>query len=733
MSTLEQQVLSTLGAEGVQTSADRGAILCEIDGLQVAMWCDEVQRTIKAEASLVYPVDDFSPDLAGALDYLNKNRAGVSYAYREAQRDLVAATAWSSPNREPSANQIYLLVGLLTQAFDRDAGQLQGVAEGEFTWEDLAQDPQRRAEQLSPFGGRAARGAAKVEQGTARWQSFMGDEDSPATGRAPSTKFQRDPSAKIQRGPSAKLQRGPSAKAQRSNLPTRRLEDGPEEIPTRRFRSDEDERVTTGGGTLSRNALQIAVAQADSVRPPTINYHRESIFARMLRGLFILAVVGGVGYVLWIFFIQPFVPNDWKQTFYTWFETKVMEEQEILQRDRALMQGGPELLRQELANPLADAAESQRNIDRSLEAIGDGLAGLLENELVTSTENQTRGRIHALWDKKGFGTPEGVMRLLKRLSETPVQRSGDDPVNGPLLDQIRNGTIKDEAIIAALPWAKGETFEACVSRLGRDAPAGLEERAAALQGVLERDTEDRDVLLALIKTGRGPADSALRLIEGLGAEWARTQGREQLLRFLSDEKVTINSAFSSEKPEVCLVALELALENRAEGTLELLSGVMRDHPLEEVREAAVGALPSLGPAAAWPLTEELGLPDVPDARKELARKALRSIAHDLAAEELKQHLAPERSARERYLAVIGLTEIQGTPGVNVLVEVGLRDPDYRVRLRVLRALDSLKDELKSSVRRGLSEYRALALEDDSAPVREMAAALYRHFQGRDPR
>ena len=62
------------------------------------------------------------------------------------------------------------------------------------------------------------------------------------------------------------------------------------------------------------------------------------------------------------------------------------------------------------------------------------------------------------------------------------------------------------------------------------------------------------------------------------------------------------------------------------------------------------------------------------------------IEQPLAAEELKQHLAPERSARERYLAVIGLTEIQGTPGVNVLVEVGLRDPDYRVRLRVLRAL-----------------------------------------------
>ncbi|MEZ6187196.1 MAG: HEAT repeat domain-containing protein [Planctomycetota bacterium] len=714
MSTLEQQVVDQLGSEGLPTALDRGAVLCDIEGLQVALWCDEVQRTIKAEASLCYPIDDFSPDLASALDFLNKNRAGVTYAYREAHRDLVATCSWSSPHRDPGHNQLHLLVALLVQAFERDAGQLQGVAEGELSWEDLAQDPARKADQLAPFSGRGG-GAQKTEQGTARWQSFMGDEDSPATGRRPRRGFER----------------GPSTKANRASMPTRRLEDQQhEDQPTRRFRGNEE---TPVGGGLSRNALQIAVAQADSVRPPVqVNYRRESIFARLLRFLFILTVIGGVGYVLWIFFIQPFVPNDWKESFYSWFEAQVMDEQEILQRDRALMPGGKELLLAELNAPLADAAEHERNLTRSADALKDELVEVLEEQLVTSTSNEARGRVFALWDKRGFGTPEGVMRVLRKLDETPVVRSGEDPVAGPLHDQIRNGTIRDEAVIEALAWAKGDTFLACIERLGREDEAALEERANALAGVLDKDTEDFDVLVALIKTGRGPADSALRLLEGRGPDWALIQGRDEVLRYLGDGRMTIKSAFTSEQEKVCLAAIELALAVRDESTLALLSELMRDHPLEPVRRAALQALPSLGPAAAWPLTEELGLPDVPDDRRERAREALRSIPHDLAAQELRDHLAPDKSARERYLAVVGLTEIQGTPGVNALVEVGLNDPDHRVRLRVLRALDELKGELKASVRRGISTYRELALNDESQKVREAAAELYTFFSGRAP-
>ena len=715
--------MTCLSGEGLPTSSDRGAVICDLNGLHVSLWCDEVQRTIKAEASLYYPVDDFSPSLAAALDFLNKNRAGVTYAYREAHRDLIASCAWSSPNRDPSPNQLYLLVGLLGQAAERDGGQLAGVAEGELSWEDLAQDPQRRAAQLQPFASRGPR----TEQGTARWQSFMGDEDSPArpTGRGPSSKHAR--------GPSAKHARGPSAKIPRSNMPTRRLEDGPEEIPTRRFRTGDDERVNTGGGGLSRNALQIAVAEADSVRPPPqMNYHRESIFARFTRLIVWLAVIGAVGYLLWVFFIQPFVPNDWKHAFYQWFEAKVMEPQEILQRDRAQMQAGPDLLRQELNNPLEDTAESQKNIDRSVTAIGDGLGKLLEDQLVESTDNVARGRYYKLWDKKGFGTPDGVMRLLQRLTETPIQRPGDDPVQGPLLDQILSGAVRDPAVIEALAWAKDDVFQACVKRLGRDEESMLDERAEALAGVLERDTDQQDVLLALIKTGKAPADSALRLLEGRGADWARLQGREEIMRYLANEQISIDSAFNSEDPEVCLVALELALEHGSGGTLALLTGLMRDHPIDAVRAAALEALPELGPEAAWPLTEELGLPDVPEERREAARKALRSIPHHEAADVLQGHLKPNHSARERYLAVVGLTEIKGTPGVNVLVEVGLKDPDHRVRLRVLRALDSLKGELQNSVRRGISFYRELALSDENEKVREAAAALYKHFTKRDP-
>jgi len=261
----------------------------------------------------------------------------------------------------------------------------------------------------------------------------------------------------------------------------------------------------------------------------------------------------------------------------------------------------------------------------------------------------------------------------------------------------------------------------------------LEERAEALAGVLERDTDQQDVLLALIKTGKAPADSALRLLEGRGADWARLQGREEIMRYLANQQISIDSAFNSEKEDVCLVALELALEHGSEGTLALLTGLMRDHPIDAVRAAALEALPRLGPEAAWPLTEELALPDVPPERRDAARKALRSIAHHEAANVLQGHLKPNHSARERYLAVVGLTEIKGTPGVNVLVEVGLKDPDHRVRLRVLRALDSLKGELKNSVRRGISFYRELALTDENEKVREAAAALYKFFTKRDPR
>src|SRR5688572_32906297 len=100
------------------------------------------------------------------MDWLNRARGGVCFSYDASQRALVVSTAWSSPNREPSSNQLHLLVGLVQEACGRDGPQLERVAEGEAGWEVVAGDEAEAA----------AASAAQAGKATTRFTDRVGDE-----------------------------------------------------------------------------------------------------------------------------------------------------------------------------------------------------------------------------------------------------------------------------------------------------------------------------------------------------------------------------------------------------------------------------------------------------------------------------------------------------------------------------------------------------------------------------
>ena len=112
MSTLSEIVIDNLTKQGLSVAEDHGGLAVRggPGGHSVSVWVDETQRVIRAEEVLCYPVDDFSESLCIAMDQLNEIRVGLTLSYQEQQRALVASTVWTSPSRNPSANQLHLMI-----------------------------------------------------------------------------------------------------------------------------------------------------------------------------------------------------------------------------------------------------------------------------------------------------------------------------------------------------------------------------------------------------------------------------------------------------------------------------------------------------------------------------------------------------------------------------------------------------------------------------------------------
>jgi hypothetical protein len=72
MPRLSEQVVHILSGEGLEVEEDRGGYLLRTGPGEtpLSVWINETDRVVRAEQVLAYPVDDFSPSLGQALDWL---------------------------------------------------------------------------------------------------------------------------------------------------------------------------------------------------------------------------------------------------------------------------------------------------------------------------------------------------------------------------------------------------------------------------------------------------------------------------------------------------------------------------------------------------------------------------------------------------------------------------------------------------------------------------------------
>lgn len=758
---LRERVIEGLTGQGLHVEEDRGGLLVR-DGEgdhTVSIWVDETDRVVRAEEVLCYPIDDFSEPLCLALDWLNQNRVGVTYNYQEAQRALVASTVWTSPSRDPSQNQLHLLVGLLQDARDRDADALARVAEGEASWEEVAgeaappprpnadanrSDAQTLKFATSVYSASELRGeepphseGGYVEPPTRPFGrisdgSYGGEEPSDSDGRTATGSYRN----MSESGRLEPAYRPPTGSVKRGDLDKRSEE--PETNVKPLDSSNIDEFVPTRGPRrTSRQALQLAVQAVDNRQHDKVDLVvQRGIGFRAVKCLFIFMIVIGVSAILVERIVKPFVEKKYFDIEY-WFPSgPVVTDQERTLAARKAMTPGRELLEAELEAPLA---ESEERIKRSMLALGERARPILETQMVRGTSVSVRKRAYQLWTEYGFQDVEGArLRLLKQIHTSTLKR---EALVGYLATALRTKPPSDEVIIEALPWVKDAVWEGFVERLGRpydktndpdaDAP---KKRAKALETQLKRDDATALVLRSLIQTGHAPKGAIGSLIQKRGLEWARGEGRSFCIRLLTQQPDGVDSLLAEgQKQEVRLLAIELlAATKTPEATKALIAIVWDRRNSVWVRQKAVLGLRGIAsPSATVWLVWILNRKEDPNLQRDVKR-ALQAIPADQAVARLLKYLDAKRKEKERRSAVRGLGALESPRAIDALLDHLKQEPVVAVRLLVLKELAGMQKQkslLKSLQQKSLVPLRSVSLNDSNDEVRREAKRLYRSLSG----
>lgn len=754
MSSLRAAVTKGLEAHGLSVEGDRAGITVSdgIDGQRMSVRIDENERVVRVERTICYPVDDFSPELSRAMDWLNQRRAGVCFAYHEAQRALVVSTSWTSPTRDPSPNQLHLLVGLVLEAAGRDGPQLERVAEGEASWESLAEgedeprqgaragryeeaavDPPTRSFADWPEQGEGEQAARAQRAGDPRVTTrFMdhadgadGEQTDPlppprkASGIQPTRRFddlERFAARSADADGAQQEQEGPASDAPASELTPR--------------------------GGMSRTALQMAVYRMDHEKADRVDLtvSRRSLTNRALKALLMLLLVSGAGVLVYDHFVAPFLGRKGLFEELSGLTRGLLSSPPVDQIDSRIpvrqKLAGAELLRAELEDPLPDADLHRAYVGRALNDIDDDVEALIA--LAAGHKSlDVRGRAYGLWTELGLNDDDDQrLRLLQALVEQGRQEEKLDRVPVDVLNGMRARPPSDEALIAALRWAKGPAFLAFVELLGRPEPsdpAAARRRSAALGAYLDRDTPDFLVLRSMVRTGFAPTDAAARLVQGRGLEWARGEGKEQLTRFTADNPDSITPLLRHEDEEHRLLALDLLVASGTAAAVDRLGRHGLRDPALRVRLRAATGMAQLGnPDAAWHLALALSRREPPPEQAFLdeVRSAIARLPVAGCVAKLREHLATHLPTGERYYAVVALGVVQNAGGLPALLDA-LKDPEAVIRRKAIDVCAELQGS-GANVSSGVAAFRELARTDADPGVRQVAARLYKTIVGRDP-
>ncbi len=752
MSSLRTAVSKGFEALSLLVEGDRNALTVTdgVDGQKLMVRVDENERVVRVEGVICYPVDDFPAELSKAMDWLNRARGGVCFAYDSSQRALVVSTCWTSPNREPTPNQLHLLVALVQEACGRDGPQLERVAEGEAGWEAVSEgEPQVAPAPAPPARGTGARARGRLEDlPTRNLDDLEEGRSAPPPGDfAPraTTKFMGSADGEdfdFSPVPSGGGGQAPASSPRPSgtNKATRRFEELEELAQKGAAAEDETIDESNGPGTdtkrrMQRQALQMAVQRSDNRETERQDMTRagRSPVRRFFRGLVTLSLIGGVGYGVFVFFVEPFFPNTFT----------IAHARQLLGLDappidpKVLARGTMtprELLLAELTDPMAEPEVHAAYLRTALDGLADQAGAALEQLVLDSPSAEVRAKAYALWADEGHSKgDEGRMRLLQGL--TTRDRNIDDPADPSfkfLLVSVKTNAPSDKALIAALPWAKGQVFVTVVDLLGKP-EQGAEERSKALAKYLDKDTPAFNVLNAMVATGFGPPDAAARLVVGKGLEWARGEGKPMLTGFVQTNAENATPLLKSPDEEQRLLALDLLVGAATPAATEKLARALTDGA-SRVRVRAARGLGTIASAdAAWPLAQALARTETSGDQdfQDECRRAMGKLPATESVQKLKEHLAPALPVRERYDAVVALGSVPNAGGVPALVDA-LKDPDARVRRKTLETCESFASTSRAVLGQGLATIREVALRDPDAGVKQAAARLYRALTGKDP-
>ncbi|HBP19278.1 MAG TPA: hypothetical protein DEA08_16000 [Planctomycetes bacterium] len=742
MPRLSEQVVHILAGEGLDVEEDRGGYLLRTGPGEtpLSVWVNETDRVVRAEQVLAYPVDDFSPSLGRALDWLNLHRGGVCYSFQEAQRAVVGSTMWSSPNRDPSTNQIHLLVGLLMQAKVRDSSALSRVAEGEAGWEEVA-DTEGSVEPRRPSG--------RHEKSTLRFTTSRFDPEE----LMPAKKARRPESSSFDTGwrepPTRPLgQIADESLGGSLDAPTQDW--GPDDRPDDRSAaapkdSPADDMIVPR--RTNRLALQLAVQEVDrggEVAKQDLTLASRSPGRRLLRFLLITAVVLPVSLILFQRIVFPFLPKPQRDMLAPYLAKVGLDPGGGVPRPlptatgetplevRRMIQPGADLLRAELEEPLEGGED---RVEVSLKVLGDEKRSVLETIICQSNSLDARRRAYELWVQHKFSEEEGARFKLLRLLH--AIKSPRKQIQKFLLEELATTPPSDSEVEACLEWApkQGAVWSYAINRLGRPGE-GAEARAKVLTKQLEADTKELVVLRSLIRTEQAGPEALMTLVDRQGLDWCQgEEGRKLLVTLVKRHPDAADGLLTNENIELAAFAVDVIEEAGGSGAVNKLINIARDkgpQPYKTwIRQKAVRALREATPAdATWPLVYILNTKGTPDALTDDVRRALRTYG-PRGVEDLERYTGSDRSSTRRY-AVNGLTAMASPTAVERLIRMFPDEPNTYVRRQIAESLGELQKEkgVQGTLQKGLSTFRRVARTDRDPVVRKEAERLYRSIAGR---
>ncbi len=405
-------------------------------------------------------------------------------------------------------------------------------------------------------------------------------------------------------------------------------------------------------------------------------------------------------------------------------------EQELARR--AELPPGRDLLLLELGDPL----QGEHTLAACLDALGPEAATTLEQLAAQGGAITLRRRAFELWWRQGFGKAPGArLRLLRALSE-----AGGEPdklVLEQLARDFEQRLPADAGAIEALAWAQGPVWRTLVEVLGRPGGPEAKVRADALRGQLERDDAQATALTALLRTGHGPADGLVRLVERRTLQWAEGEGRPILLELVRARPDDARALLDLGEDGPAALALDLLGEVKSERAQRILMATLRDRERRSTRvrlRAILGLGRSAAAEATWPLALVALSPTEEEALRDEARRALAKLKVADVLQQLQPHLAPEKPETERHYALRGLGLVQPIDAQAPLLQVARGDPSPELRRLALRLLsDPLGDgNVKKALGRQVATVRQIARQDRDPGVRAAAGKLYQALTGQAP-